>query len=104
LKVVQPQPQARSSIQEDALSPHSPVVTQSPAVMQSPVATQSPVVPQSPVEPKHPVSDVLLESHRVQTPPTEEEDTAEAYNAVEDTGYSAIALYDYQAGGIFLDC
>jgi hypothetical protein len=22
---------------------------------------------------------------------------------VEDTGYSAIALYDYQAGGFFLD-
>jgi hypothetical protein len=99
LKVVQPQPQARSSIQEDALSPHSPVVPQTPVV------TQSPVVPQSPVEPQHPVSNVLLESHMIQTPPTEEdtEDTAGAFNAVEDTGYSAIALYDYQAGGFFLD-
>jgi hypothetical protein len=47
----------------------------------------------------------------VQTPPTEEEvdegedeDTAGAFNAVEDTGYSAIALYDYQAGEFLLDC
>jgi hypothetical protein len=43
----------------------------------------------------------------VQTPHTEEEevdeDVAGAFDAVEDTGYSAIALYDYQAGGFFLD-
>jgi hypothetical protein len=49
----------------------------------------------------------------VQTPPTEEEegeeeeeveeDVAGAFDAVEDTGISAIALYDYQAGGFFLD-
>jgi hypothetical protein len=82
LKVVQPQPQARSSIQEDSVSPHSPVVPQSP------------------------VSDVQSESHMVQMPPTEEEveeDVAGAFDAVEDTGYSAIALYDYQAGEFFLD-
>jgi hypothetical protein len=87
--VVQPQPQARSSIQEDSVS-------------------HSPVVPQSAVVPQSPVSNVRSESHLVQTPPTEEEeevdeDVAGAFDAVEDTGYSAIALYDYQAGGIFLD-
>jgi hypothetical protein len=89
MKVIQPQPQASSSIQEDSLSPHSPV------------ASQSPVAPQSPV------SNVLSESHMVQTLPTEEEeeeDVTGAFDAVEDTGYSAIALYDYQAGGFFLDC
>lgn len=81
--MVQPQPQARSSIQEDSVSPPSPVVPQSP------------------------VSNVLSESHVVQTPPKQEgevdEDVAGAFDAVEDTGYSAIALYDYQAGGFFLD-
>jgi hypothetical protein len=37
----------------------------------------------------------------VQTQPTEEEEV-ESSN-VEDTGYSAIALYDYQAGWISPD-
>jgi hypothetical protein len=40
----------------------------------------------------------------VQTLPTEEEeDAATAFDAGEDTGYSAVALYDYQAGRFFRD-
>jgi hypothetical protein len=46
------------------------------------------------------VPDIPVESHMVQMQPTEEE--AELSN-VEETGYSAIALYDYQAGWISLN-
>jgi len=114
-EVVQPQPQARSSIQEAPVSPQSAVPPQSPApAPQSPVmsqsaapAPQSPVLtqssspqsaapaPQSPVLSQSSVPDIPVESHKVQTQPTEEE--AAELNTVEDTGYSAIALYDYQA-------
>jgi len=121
LQVVQPQPQARSSIQEAPVSPQSAVPPQSPApAPQSPVmsqsaapAPQSPVLtqssspqsaapaPQSPVLSQSSVPDIPVESHKVQTQPTEEE--AAELNTVEDTGYSAIALYDYQAGWISPD-
>jgi len=91
LQVVQPQPepQARSSIQEAPLSPQS-------AVPPQPTAP----APQSPVMPQSSVSDIPVERHMVQTQPTEEEVEA---NNIEDTGYSAIALYDYQAGWISPD-
>jgi cortactin len=79
----QPEPQARSSIQEAPLSPQS-------AVPPQPTAP----APQSPVMPQSSVSDIPVERHMVQTQPTEEEVEA---NNIEDTGYSAIALYDYQA-------
>jgi hypothetical protein len=92
--VVQPQPQVRSSIQEAPSSPHSTVPPQPAAP-----ASQSPVMPQSSV------TNLPAESHVVQTLPVEEvaEDVATAYDAAEDTGYSAIALYDYQAGWISPD-
>lgn len=111
LQVVQPQPQARSSTQEATVAPHStdvpqsPVAPQSSLLPQSPVAPQSPVTPHSPVAPQSPVvsqspvANVLSESHMVQTlPAEEEEDVAIAFDAGEETSYSAIALYDYQAG------
>jgi len=50
--------------------------------------------------PRSSVPDIPVGSHMVQTQPTEEEVEV---NSVEDTGYSAIALYDYQAGWISLD-
>jgi hypothetical protein len=89
LQVVQPQPQARSSIQEAPVSPHSAV----------PPQTAVPA-PQFPVMPQSSVTNIPVESHMVQTLPTEEEaeDEATAFDTTEDSGYSAIALYDYQAG------
>jgi hypothetical protein len=46
------------------------------------------------------VTNIPVESHVVQTQSTEEEveDEATAFDTAEDTGYSAVALYDYQAG------
>ena len=72
----EPQPQAtvRNSVQEPPVSP-----------------VKEPEPPQSPV------AEVPSESHMVQTLPTEQEEEEEA-GVYEDTGYSAIALYDYQAG------
>lgn len=89
LQVVHPQPQARSSIQEAPVSPPSPGPPQSAAP-----------VPQSPVVPQSTVPDMPVESHMVQPQPLEEEVEC---NNIEDTGYSAIAMYDYQAGWIFPD-
>jgi hypothetical protein len=68
---------------------------------QSAVPPQSAApAPQSPVLSQSSVPDIPVESHMVQTQPTEEEEES---NNVEDTGYSAIALYDYQAGWISPD-
>jgi hypothetical protein len=89
LQVVQSEPQTRSSIQEAPVSPLSEVPPQSAAPE-----------PQSPVMPRSSVPDIPVESHMVLTQPTAEE--VELNNA-EDTGYSAIALYDYQAGWISPD-
>jgi hypothetical protein len=87
LQVVQPQ--ARSSVQETPVSPLSKVPPQSAAPE-----------PQSPVMPQSSVPDIPVESHVAQTQPTEQE---VELNNPEDTGYSAIALYDYQAGWISPD-
>jgi hypothetical protein len=88
LQMMEPQPQVLSSTQDNPVSPHSSVAPQSPAVLQSPGVN------------------IPSEYHMVQTPPAEEEeeeDTARSFDAAaEDTGYSAIALYDYQAGGVTL--
>lgn len=114
MQAVQPQPQARSSIQEAPVSPQSAIPPQSAApAPQSPVMSQSSPPqsavspqpasppPQSPVVSQSSVPVIPVESHMVQTQPTEEEEAE--LNNVEDTGYSAIALYDYQAGWISPD-
>jgi hypothetical protein len=103
MQVVQPQPQARSFIEEAPASPLSEVPPQSAAPEpQSAVMPQSAAPePQSPVMPQSSVPDIPVESHVVQTQPTEEQ--VESNNPAEDTGYSAIALYDYQAGWISPD-
>jgi hypothetical protein len=113
LQAVQPQPQARSSIEEAPVSAQSAFPPQSTApAPQSPVTSQSSspqsavppqsaeTPPQSPVMSRSSFPDIPVESHMVQTQPTEEE---AGLNNVEDTGYSAIALYDYQAGWISPD-